>query len=462
MPSSFSTWSLLYELDISGCKNIKDFPDVPDSIVELALSGTGIEEVPPLIGNLFRLRKLFMYGCAELKTISPNISKLENLEFLALFNHCGTERDYERFPILTYPSIFRAVINWKGDLLKRRWELQSDFKVHYLFPICLPEKALSSPISLSLTSDSLETIPDCIRSLSRLIELDIRACEKLVALSPLPGSLLSIDAGDCESLKRINSSFQNPNICLNFSHCINLNQEARNLIHASACKYAFLPGEEVPAHFTHRASSGSLTINSTPTLLPSSFRFKACILLSEGYFPEDTLVDVSVRVRSKQNGLIVGRGGSTQLHIPYLRRYEEHLYIFEDSFSLNQDSPEAEETTFSELTFSQRASKSKKNLIQTLDRESSLVLGVEVPALTAHFTHQSTSGSQTINLTPESLPSSFRFKARILLSRDKHFQYRNIFQSDEDNGTGGCNLEETGLIQKLITILYWEALLLDI
>ena len=64
----------------------------------------------------------------------------------------------------------------------------------------------------------------------------------------------------------------------------------------------------------------------------------------------NSLMDVSFRVRSKQNGLIVGRG-STQLHIPYLSRYEEHLYIFEDSFSLNQDFPEAEETTFSELTF---------------------------------------------------------------------------------------------------------------
>ena len=64
----------------------------------------------------------------------------------------------------------------------------------------------------------------------------------------------------------------------------------------------------------------------------------------------NSLMDVSFRVRSKQNGVIVGRG-STQLHIPYLSRYEEHLYIFEDSFSLNQDFPEAEETTFSELTF---------------------------------------------------------------------------------------------------------------
>ncbi|XP_048610891.1 disease resistance-like protein DSC2 [Brassica napus] len=97
MPSSFSTWSWLYRLDITGCTNIIDFPDVPDSIVELVLSCTGIEEVPPLIVNLFRLRKLFMYGCKKLKSISPNISKLENLELLALCNRVGNYDQTSRF-----------------------------------------------------------------------------------------------------------------------------------------------------------------------------------------------------------------------------------------------------------------------------------------------------------------------------------------------------------------------------
>ncbi|CAN6848456.1 unnamed protein product [Brassica oleracea] len=52
----------------------------------------------------------------------------------------------------------------------------------------------------------------------------------------------------------------------------------------------------------------------------------------------------------KQNGLTVGRG-STQLQMLALYGRREHLYIFEESFSLNQDCPEAEETTFSELSF---------------------------------------------------------------------------------------------------------------
>ena len=205
-------------------------PDVPDSIVELVLSCTGIEEVPPSIVNLFRLRILLMYGCKKLKSISPNISKLENLELLALCNRGETEHDYGSLHLFNYRYLFQAVINWKGDL-KRSWELRSDVNAHYLFPICLPEKALSSPISLRLAGDSVETIPDCIRSLSGLIKLNVIACKKLVALPPLPGSLLSIDAGDCESLKRIDSSFQNPNICLKFSNCFNLNRKARNLIH---------------------------------------------------------------------------------------------------------------------------------------------------------------------------------------------------------------------------------------
>ncbi|CAF1888271.1 unnamed protein product, partial [Brassica napus] len=356
LPSSISTWSCLYKLSISGCKNIKDFPNVPDSIVELNLSKTGIEEVPPWIEKLFRLRKLSMFGCEKLKTISPNISKLENLEVLALSRVYRWDEDPEYYDFINYNE---AIIEW-GSEMKRRWSLETDFDFDYILPICLPEKALTSPISLRFGHEGFETIPNCIRRLSGLINLDITECSELVALPQLPGSLLSIDAHGCESLKSIDSSsFQNPNICLDFARCFNLNQEARKLIQTSACKYALLPGEEVPAHFTHQATSGCLTINMAPTPLPSSFRFKACILLSKGntdladHNDEDknSFTGISCRIGGKQNGHTVPYG-SDQLHrmpVPYL--LQEHLYIFEDSFSLNQDCPEAEEATFNELFF---------------------------------------------------------------------------------------------------------------
>ncbi|XP_056861455.1 disease resistance-like protein DSC2 [Raphanus sativus] len=467
MPSSISTWSRLYQLNLAGCSNITDFPNVPDSIVELNLCGTGIEEVPRWIGKLFCLRKLMMYQCKMLKTISPNISKLENLEFLALSSCDFGEND----------ALFEAKIEWGFDA-KCRWSFRSDLNVHYILPICIPDKARTSPISLRLRSSCHKTISDCIGHLSGLTKLDITECSKLVSLPQLPGSLVSINGEGCESLKRIGSSFQNPNVCLNFANCFNLNQKARKLLQTSACKYVILPGEEVPAHFTHRASSGFLTINLTPRPLPSPFRFKACILLSDNTNLEDhndddlsvscrsILLGVSCRLSCKHNGLSV-RYRSIQLHhMPDLYGDEEHLYIFEDSFSQNQDYPEAEETTLSELTFVFRVhdktwkikgcgvrlleevpqcildrnedddddndgdddetddddgedclnlNQKAKKLIPTFNCEYTLVPGKEVPA---DFTHQATSDSLTINVTPRSLPSLIRFKACILLSRD--------------------------------------------
>ncbi|CAN7038016.1 unnamed protein product [Brassica rapa subsp. trilocularis] len=353
LPPSMRTWSCLYRLNMSGCRNLKEFANVPENIVELVLCSTGIEEVPPQIENLFRLRKLIMYGCKKLKTISPNISKLENLEFLGLRVYGFLEHDdIDQY----HPDLYEVIIEWGPDF-KRSWKLRSDFDVHYILPKCLPQKALTSPVSLRFRGrDGLVTIPDCIGRLSGLSMLDVKRCRKLVALPQLPCSLLSIDANCCEYLKIIDSSFQNPKICLNFAYCSDLNQEARNLIQTSACKYAVLPGQEVPAHFTHRATSGSLTISLTPTPLPSSFRFKACILLSKDNIysfemVRNSLKGVSCRVRGKQNGHTVQYVSNQIHHTPDLAGCGNHIYICEDFFSLNQDCPETEETTSSELSF---------------------------------------------------------------------------------------------------------------
>ncbi|CAN7067823.1 unnamed protein product [Brassica rapa subsp. trilocularis] len=101
-----------------------------------------------------------------------------------------------------------------------------------------------------------------------------------------------------------------------------LNQNAKELIYTSDYKHALLPGEEVPAHFPHQATPGSLTINLTPRPLPSSLRFKACILLSK----EDSL--------EKEELLM----GGVSCHVM-------------DYFCLNQDYPKAGEATLSELVF---------------------------------------------------------------------------------------------------------------
>ncbi|KAL0647579.1 hypothetical protein Bca4012_045870 [Brassica carinata] len=348
VPSSIrSNWPCLKKLDMSGCRNLKEFPNVPDSIEELVLCKTRIKEIPPSIENLSRLRKLIMFGCKNLEKISPNISKLENLEFLGLRKSGQSEHDK-----VDLIDVFEAVIKWEGPDSKRSWRLLSDFEVHYLLPRCLPTK---KALSLWLRSYDIYTISDCITCLSGLIKLDVTECPYLEALPPLPDSLLYIDAEDCLYLKRIDSSFHNPNICLNFAGCYGLSRNARRLIHTSDCKYVLLPGEEVPAHFPHQADSGSLTINLTPRPLPSSLRFKACILLSTCNTSMSVVLmmgGVTCRVIGKQNDLTM-QYGSNQHHMPCKRLvYEDHLYIFEDSLCLNQDFPdEAGEATLSELLF---------------------------------------------------------------------------------------------------------------
>ena len=60
---------------------------------------------------------------------------------------------------------------------------------------------------------------------------------------------------------------------------------------------------------------------------------------------------VTCRVIGKQNDLTM-QYGSNQHHMPCkYKGYADHLYIFEDSFWLNQDCPEAEDATLSELVF---------------------------------------------------------------------------------------------------------------
>ncbi|KAG5403365.1 hypothetical protein IGI04_009484 [Brassica rapa subsp. trilocularis] len=300
LPSSVSTWSCFYRLNMSGLSDLKKFPKVPYSIVELVLSGTGIEEVPPWIENLFRLQQLIMFGCRNLEIVSPNISKLENLQTIALCKH-------DDVPEMSYgDEVFTAVIVGGPDS-HGIWRFRSDLNVHYILPICLPKKALTSPISLHLFSGGLKTIPDCIRRLSGLSELSITGCIILTELPQLPGSCLSLDAHFCRSLRRINSSFQNPNICLNFAGCYNLNQKARKLIQTSVCKYALLPDSKLASY-----CQKSVFI---------TFASRMCFVALEIH------------------------------HMPCLGTSQNHLYIFEDSFSLNQHFPEAEVTTFSELSF---------------------------------------------------------------------------------------------------------------
>ncbi|KAF3507683.1 hypothetical protein F2Q69_00008640 [Brassica cretica] len=96
-----------------------------------------------------------------------------------------------------------------------------------------------------------------------------------------PLRLLFVEKLSCESLERLDLSFRNPDIRLNFRNCFKLNEEARDLIiHTPTNQYAVFPAEEVPMCFTYRSSGSSLTLKLNQMPLGKSTKFKACIIFA--------------------------------------------------------------------------------------------------------------------------------------------------------------------------------------
>ncbi|EOA12268.1 hypothetical protein CARUB_v100080090mg [Capsella rubella] len=114
-------------------------------------------------------------------------------------------------------------------------------------------------------------------------------------------------------------------------------------MHTSTCKYAMLPGTQVPACFNHRATAGgSLTIKLDESSLPKSLRFKACIMLvktNEETVYDHGWMDVYIKIMDKQNDLEVRCKLCGHFIDPLLTK---HIYTFE---------VEAEDVTSTEILF---------------------------------------------------------------------------------------------------------------
>ncbi|EOA13942.1 hypothetical protein CARUB_v10027059mg [Capsella rubella] len=213
---------------------LKECPHAFDIIKELHVNDKEIQELPPWVNKFSRLESLWLNRCKKLVSI-PQMS------------------DFVYFIDATYCESLEEIPPW---------------------------------INKFIDCESLEEFPPCY-------QLQLKRCRKLVSLPQIPDSLSYIDAEDCESLEKLDFSFQNPYIrFLNFSKCFKLNQEARDLIiRTRTSDYAVLPGGEVPSYFPHRATTGgSLTIELNEKHLPTSMRFKACILLVNEVVASSTLL----------------------------------------------------------------------------------------------------------------------------------------------------------------------------
>nr|QPF16705.1 putative disease resistance protein TAO1 [Brassica napus] len=257
LPSFIGNAINLYLLDLSGCSNLV--------------------ELPVFIGNLQKLSVLELQGCSKLEFLPTNIN-LESLRRLNL-------RDCSMLKCFPQISTNIRHLDLTGTAIEqvppsiRSWPRLKELKMSYFENLKEFPHALERITELCLTDTDIQELPPWVKQISCLNSFVLKGCRKLVSIPPISDSIRFLDASDCESLEILECSFHNKIITLNFANCFKLNQEARDLIIQNS-REAVLPGGQVPAYFTHRATGGGpLSIKLNEKALPIYLRFKACILL---------------------------------------------------------------------------------------------------------------------------------------------------------------------------------------
>ncbi|XP_023640557.1 probable disease resistance protein RPP1 isoform X4 [Capsella rubella] len=318
LPSFVGNFINLRTLSLSRLLNLVELPSFVGNATNLEMLDlsycSSLVELPFSIGNLQKLQTLSLYGCSKLEFLPTDIN-LESLDILELTN-CLL---FKFFPDI---STNLRTLNLRGTAIEEvpssieSWSRLNDLRMTYSVKLKECPHAFDVITELDVDDKGIQELPPWINRFSRLKSLKLIRCKKLVSLPQIPDATHNIVAEDCESLETLDCSFQNPNISLNFAKCFKLNQEARDLIiRTRTSEYAVLPGGEVPSYFTHRATTGdSLTVKLNEKPLPTSMRFKACILLVNES-DDETCFHVYVTCQ-KTNKLLYGL-------------FKEHLYIFE-------------------------------------------------------------------------------------------------------------------------------------
>ncbi|KAL9293806.1 putative TIR domain, P-loop containing nucleoside triphosphate hydrolase [Arabidopsis thaliana] len=285
LPPSIGTATNLKHLDFSGCSSLVKLPSSIGDMTNLEVfdlsNCSSLVELPSSIGNLQKLYMLRMSGCSKLEALPTNIN-LKSLDTLNLTD-CSRLKSFPEISTHIEFLILKGTGIKEVPLSIMEWSPLAEFQISYFESLREFPHALDIITGLWLSKSDIQEVAPWVKRMSRLRVLTLNNCNNLVSLPQLPDSLAYLYADNCKSLERLDCCFNNPEIRLYFPKCFKLNQEARDLImHTSTRNFAMLPGTQVPACFNHRATSGDyLKIKLKESSLPTTLRFKACIMLGQ-------------------------------------------------------------------------------------------------------------------------------------------------------------------------------------
>ncbi|KAG7593919.1 Toll/interleukin-1 receptor homology (TIR) domain [Arabidopsis thaliana x Arabidopsis arenosa] len=320
----------LMKIDLTLSSNLKEIPNLlkATSLETLQLSSCkSLLELPSSISNLHKLKKLSVRGCYAIEVIPTNIN-LALLEEVDM-GYCSSLRTFPDLSSNIYRlDVSSTKIEDVPSPVVGRWS--------HLRRLNIGDSSLKRLAhlpkmvrNLDLRNTDIRKIPDCVIGLHHLEYLTVKNCQKLVSIPGLAPSLESLNANNCQSLKRVYPYFYNPIRELMFYNCLDLDEEARRrIIQQSFYEHICLPGREIPAEFTHKALGTSITIPLAPDgegNFVVARGFKACVLLSKTY----RRFDITCCIRSKR-GVLINEVCSFGLASSglYSLCLSTHLYIF--------------------------------------------------------------------------------------------------------------------------------------
>ncbi|KAG7548406.1 P-loop containing nucleoside triphosphate hydrolase [Arabidopsis suecica] len=279
-----STATKLQDLNLTRCSSLVEIPFSIGNTTNLEKLNLGmctsLVELPSSIGRLHKLQELRLRGCSKLEVLPTNIS-LESLDNLDLTD-CSLLKSFPEISTnIKHLSLARTAIKEVPSRIKS-WSRLRYLVVSYNENLKEFPHALDTITMLSSNDTKMQEFPRWVKKFSRLDTLMLEGCKKLVTLPQLPDSLSNIGVINCDSLERLDCSFNNhPNMFIGFVNCLKLNKQARELIQTSTSTCSILPGRRVPSNFTYRANTGgSVLVNLNQSSLSTALRFKACVLLA--------------------------------------------------------------------------------------------------------------------------------------------------------------------------------------